>query len=227
MRRAWLTLPLVIAALAFPAGAQTDQFLPEIDTYYKFNSIFRAYFQVKQTREGGVPTTAEIGPSLDFYLKRLSKLIDISAFDRDDSKSQLLVFSFGYRILPYPSAPPANRFEPYVTLNIPAKGGLLISDKNRADLDWQSGHFSWHYRNRLNLERPAAVRGYHLSPYVSGEIWYTSQYAKWSTTSIFAGCLLPFGKRVDLNPYFEHQNNTGKTPNQHLNQLGLVLNLWF
>jgi hypothetical protein len=35
------------------------------------------------------------------------------------------------------------------------------------------------------------------------------------------------GKHVELNPYYEHQNNTGKSPNQQLNQLGLILSLFF
>jgi len=30
-----------------------------------------------------------------------------------------------------------------------------------------------------------------------------------------------------LNPYYEHQNNTGKKPNQQLNQFGLVLDIQF
>ncbi|MGA7463490.1 MAG: DUF2490 domain-containing protein, partial [Candidatus Korobacteraceae bacterium] len=68
---------------------------------------------------------------------------------------------------------------------------------------------------------------YHPSPYISAEVWYTSQYQKWSTTSLFAGCLFPFGEHFEFNPYYEHQNNTGKSPNQQLNQLGLALNLWF
>jgi hypothetical protein len=77
------------------------------------------------------------------------------------------------------------------------------------------------------VERPLKLRSYHLSPYIAAEFWYTSQYEKWSTTSLFAGCLFPFGKHVELNPYYEHENNTGKGPNQQLNQLGLILNLWF
>ena len=77
------------------------------------------------------------------------------------------------------------------------------------------------------MERPWKIHGYHLSPYVSAEFWYTSQYEKWSTTSIFVGCIFPFGKHVGVNLYYEHQNNTGKSPNQQLNQLGLMLNLWF
>jgi len=227
VRRLWLTLAIAIMGLPSPAGAQTGQALPEVDAYYNFNPDLRVQFQVKETREGGDPVTAEIGPSIQLYLKKLSKLSEITAFDLDLSKSQLLLFSVGYRILPTPDEAPTNRLEPYVILNLPSPGKLLVSDRNRADLDWQNSAFSWHYRNLINIERPLTIRNYHPSPYVSAELWYTSQYEKWSTTSLFAGCLFPLGKHVEFNPYYEHQNNTGKSPNQQLNQLGLVLNLWF
>jgi hypothetical protein len=217
----------MLAALPFTARAQTFQFLPEIDTYYKFDPNFRIYFQAKDTREGGAQNTAEIGPSLDFHVKSLQKLREITAFDLDKSKSRLLLFSIGYRYLPTPNEPPTNRLEPYVILHLPSPGRFLLSDRNRADLDWKSGNFSWHYRNRIEIERPMKIHTYHLSPYAAAEFWYTSQYSKWSTTSIFVGCLFPVGKHVDFNPYYEHQNNTGKSPNQQLNQLGLILNLWF
>ena len=223
----WLTLAIIVAALPFAASAQTFQVLPEVDVYYRFNSNVRVYFQAKDTREGGESTTAEIGPSLDFHIKELSKLRDIAAFDLDKSKSQLLLFSVGYRYLPTPNEPPTNRLEPYVTIHLPSPGRFLLSDRNRADLDWKNGNFSWHYRNRIDVERPSRIRNYHLSPYAAVEFWYTSQYSKWSTTSIFAGCIFPLGKHVSFNPYYEHENNTGKSRNQQLNQLGLNLNLWF
>jgi hypothetical protein len=38
---------------------------------------------------------------------------------------------------------------------------------------------------------------------------------------------LDVGKHVQFDPYYEHENNTGKTPNQSLNLVGLVLNLHF
>jgi Protein of unknown function (DUF2490) len=221
-----LFLAVAIVSLPIRVGAQTDQLLPEVDVYYKLNSNMRVYFQAKQTREGGLPVTAELGPSVDLYLRQLSRLIDTMAFDKDDSKAQLIVASVGYRYLPYPDAPTAHRLEPYVTINVGAAGRLLLSDKNRADLDWQSGKFTWRYRNRPTLERPFKVRSYHLSPYVSAEFWYTSQYTKWSDTSIFAGCLFPLGKHFDFNPYYEHQNSTGKKPNQQLDQAGLLFKIW-
>lgn len=66
-----------------------------------------------------------------------------------------------------------------------------------------------------------------LTPYASAEFFYESEYGKWSDTAIYAGCLFPIGKHVQIDSYYEHQNNTGKSPNQQLNQLGLVLNFYF
>ena len=74
---------------------------------------------------------------------------------------------------------------------------------------------------------PSPIHSYHLIPYVAAEPFYESQYDKWSTTSLYAGVLLPVGKHVQFDPYYEHDNNTGKHPNQQVNSIGLVLNLFF
>jgi hypothetical protein len=216
-----------VAAISPCVSAQTDQFLPEIDAYYKLTPDVRLSFQAKETREGGDPTQAELGPSIDFYVKPLLKLKTATRFDLDDSKSRPLVLSIGYRYLPSPNAPAENRLEPVATFHFPLKTGFLLSDRNRADLDWKSGKFSWRYRNRLQIEKRLTIHSYHPAPYVSVEPFYESQYSKWSDTAIYAGCLFPIGKHVEFNPYYEHQNNTGKSPNQQLNQLGLMLSLYF
>jgi len=217
----------VLPMLRGLAGAQVDQFLPEIDLNYKINADIRTSFQAKETREAGDPTQAEIGPSLEIYLKPLVRLKDITAFDLDDSKSRPLVLAIGYRVLTSPDAPVKNRMEPVATLHFPLKGGFLFSDRNRGDLDWQSGKFQWRYRNRPQIEKRLTIHSYHPAPYASVEFFYQSQYSKWSDTAIYAGCLLPISKHFELNPYYEHQNNTGKKPNQQLNQFGLVLDVQF
>ncbi len=223
-----LALAFLVILGSLHGSAQTDQLLPEIDTYLKLSSDLRVSFQAKETREAGDPTQAEIGPSLDFYLKPLIKLQNVTEFDLDDSKSRPLVFTLGYRYLPQANnAPGTNRMEPVMTFNFPLKAKFLLSDRNRADLDWKSGNFSWRYRNLVQIERTVTIRSYHPSPYASTEFFYESQYGKWSDTAIYAGCFFPIGKHVEFNPYFEHQNNTGKSPNQQLNQLGLMLNLYF
>lgn len=209
------------------AQAQTLQFLPEVDAYLKLSSEIQGYFQAKQTREGGNPTQGEIGPSLEFYLKPWLKLKNTTIFDLNEASKRPLIFAIGYRYLPSPNFPQENRLRLDLTPHFPMRGKILITDRNRADLDWQSGKFMWRYRNKLTVQRRVTIHAYHPGPYIAAESFYQSQYQKWSTTALYAGCSFPVGKRVQLEPYYEHQNNTGKSPNQTLNQLGLILELYF
>lgn len=224
----YLYFVLLILALPSRVQAQVEQFLPEVDAYYKTSSSLRIWFQAKETAESGNPVTAEFGPSFDFYLKSPIKLADVTSFDLDDSKSRFMVLSLGYRNLPTPDEPPTNRLEPFFTFNYPLpRINFLLSDRNRFDLDWQGGGFTWRYRNRVQLERTMRIGSYHPSPYASAEFYYESQYQKWSDTALYVGCLFPIGKHFELNPYYEHQNSTGQSPNQQYNQLGLMLNIFY
>jgi len=218
---------ILLCLTCLPARAQTVQFLPEIDAHLNLNSAFRAYLQAKDDREGGDPTQATIGPSLQLYLKPLIRLKRVKSFDLDDAKSRFLVLEVGYRYIAAPDAPSENRMLVAATSNFPLNAGFFLSDRNRADLDWKSGIFTWRYRNKLTLERTFAIRSYHFIPYVAAEPFYESQYSKWSTTSLYAGSLFPVGKHVQFNTYYEHDNNTGRRPNRQVNSVGLVLNLYF
>jgi hypothetical protein len=210
-----------------PACGQDVQFLPETDAYLKLNSAFRVYLQAKDDREGGDPTQLTIGPSIQLSLKPLIKLKDITTFDLDDAKSRALVLETGYRSVTAPSAPRENRMETIATFHFPMKARFLISDMNRTDLDWKNGGFTWRYENKLTVERSFSIHSYHLIPYVAAEPYYESQYKKWSTTALYAGCLFPVGKHVQFDSYYEHENNTGKSPNQQQNYVGLALYLYF
>ncbi len=217
---------LIVGSLS--ACAQTNQFLPEIDVYNKLHNRVRLTFQAKQTREAGEPVQAEIGPTLDFYVRPWIKLAEVNKFDLDDTKPRLLTLALGYRYLPQANGGAAtNRMVPALTARFPVTKRLLLTDRNRFDLDWKSGDFVWRYRNRVQVEGPIAIGSYHVKAYVSVEPFYQSQYGKWSDTAIYVGSILPIGKHVELEPYYEHQNETGKRPNQQLNQFGLVMNLFF
>jgi hypothetical protein len=43
----------------------------------------------------------------------------------------------------------------------------------------------------------------------------------------YVGCLFPVGTDVEANSYYEHENNTGKSPNRQANAIGLALYLYF
>jgi hypothetical protein len=226
LRTVWLSLFFLTVA-GRVVRAQEAQFLPEIDVYLKLNSNLRLRVQAKDTREGGDPTQAAIGSDLYLYTKPLIRLKHVTAFDLDDTKSRPLVFSAGYHYLASPTSPSTNRMELTTTFHAPMmKPRLLISDTNRADLDWSESDFTWRYRNKLELEKPLTIRSYHPAPYASVEVYYESKYEKVSTTEIYGGCLFPIRKRFELNPYYEHQNNTGKSHNSQLHGIGLILNIY-
>ena len=217
----------LVCFACLPARAQDVHFLPEIDSHLKLNSTFRAHLEVKDDREGGDSTQFTIGPSIQLYVKPLVKLKRVRAFDLDDSKSRALVLEAGYRYITAPDAPSKNRMLVALTSNFPMKAGFSLSDRNRADLDWKSGKFTWRYRNKLTVDRTFSIRSYHFIPYVAAEPYYESQYSKWSTTSLYAGCLFPVGKHIEFNSYYEHDNNTGKRPNKQQSSVGLALYLYF
>ncbi|MFZ0294024.1 MAG: DUF2490 domain-containing protein [Candidatus Sulfotelmatobacter sp.] len=218
---------LFLALLPWLATAQTLEFLPEIDAVYKLNSTIRFDFQAKQTRENGDPTQAEIGPSVDFLAKPLIKLKRTSRYDPDESKQRALALSFGYRYLPSPDTATVQRVILAATPNLPLMAGLLLSDRNRGELNSSSNGFDWRYRNRLNLQRTFDIYSHHPIPYASVELFYDSKYQKWSSTALYAGCRIPFGRSVQVDSYYEHENNTGKAPNPRVNVIGLILGLYF
>jgi hypothetical protein len=223
LRTVWLSFAVLTGSFA-AASAQETQFLPEVDVYLKLNENVRLVGQAKNTREGGDPTQLAIGPSMELYTKPLVRLKRVTSFDLDDAKSRPLVFAAGYRYLT--GSPSTNRMELVATSHFPAKGGFLLSDRNRSDLDWSNGKFNWRYRNKLEVEKALTIHSYHPAPYASVEVYYESQYQKWSTTEVYVGCLFPIKKHFELNPYYEHQNNTGKSPNRQLEGIGLILNIY-
>ncbi len=208
-----------------PVRAQVTEFLPEIDTYIVMTPQSQGWFQAKQTREDQAPTQVEIGPSINFFFKPLLKLNDATLFDLDKTKQRLVVFSAGYRYLPSPGNPSVNRILLMATSNIPLKG-FLITDRNRMEVNFTHGNTYWRYRNKLMLQRAIRITSYHPSLNAGVECYYNSRYGKWSTTALYAGSIFPIGHKVELNPYYEHQNSTGTSPSQQINALGLILNIF-
>jgi hypothetical protein len=209
------------------AYAQDTQFLPEVDSHLTVNSHLRTYLQAKADRSGGDQEQFTFGPSLQFYLSPLLRLQRVTIFDLDDSKSRPLVLESGYRIITAPDTDPENRATEVATFNFPLAAGVLISDQNTFDFDWQNGNFTWRYHNKLALERTISIRSYHPIPYIAAEPYYESQHHKWSATDLYAGCRFPVGKHIVLNPYYEHENDTGKKTNRSNNYIGLALQLYF
>jgi len=226
-RTVGLGVLLVLISMSVQAQTQTYQTWPEIDTYINLNPNFRLYFIATQTKENRQGTDAEIGPNLDFFFKPLFKMNRGVIFQLDQSKARPLLLRIGYRYLPSTNGPIEHRGVLEATGRYPVKSGFLFSDRNRADLRFISGEFSWRYRNRLTVERTVSILSYHFTPYVRSEVYFNSNYGKWSRTAEDLGAAFPIRKHTEIEPYYEHQNDTSKSPNRQINAFGLSLNLYF
>ncbi len=225
----WLIVPFFLLLTPSYAQAQTTitAFLPEVESYFRLSSNVRVVFDAKGYMEDGDLNHAQIGPSLQFNFRPLERLKRISVFDLDDIKCMPVVFTIGYRYLPSTIQPNINRLQPIVMFHIPFPGRTLLSDRNRADLDWSRGPFRWTYRNRITAERRLTIRSYHPGPYAAAEFSYQSQYSKWSVTRFFAGSLFPLNRHIQLDSYYEHVNNTGPHPNRQVNAIGAIFSFYF
>jgi hypothetical protein len=223
-----LALAFGLLCSSWPAFAQTDEFLPEIDLYSRIHHGMRFQFQASQTREANEPVQASFGPSINFSPHPLHILTDITKHDLDEEKKRLFSVAIGYRYLPAANGGAStNRIQTDGTLRSPASRKLLLTDRNRFEFNWKNHGFTWEYRNRIRAEGPIRIGRYHPSPYASVEFYYESEYGKFADTAIEAGCIFPIKKHVQLETYYEHQNETGKHPNQQLHQLGVTLNIYF
>jgi Protein of unknown function (DUF2490) len=223
-----MTILAVTALFATSMSAQTSELFPEVDANVNLNPTVRLGAQVKRTRENGENAQVEFGGSIDFQLKPLVKLKEITEHDLNTSKSRLLSLTIGFhRLDSKDSNAPVNRVFMEATPNFPLKGAFHLSDRNRGELNFSNGALTWRYRNKISIQRTVRLGRFHPSPYVSSEFFYDSKYGKWSNTYLQAGVILPVFKHLQIDPYYEHQNNTGKRPNQQVNALGIILDLNF
>lgn len=228
LRVAALKLAALLVFVSIPARSeQTVQFWPEVDTYFKLDPKFRLSFIATTTQEAGSTVGSEFGANFDIFVKPLFKLKRFTVFQLDESKSRLLTFRAGYHYLPSPGGSNENRVLVEATPRYPLKAGILVSDRNRVDLRWIGGDFSWRYRNRLTVERTFAIRSYHVSPYLQAEAYRDSTAEKWSRTTEDIGCIFPVRRRAEIDPYYQHMNDTVKSPNRQTHGIGVRLYLYF
>lgn len=132
----------MLLATSSAVGAQNVRFLPETDVYLKLTPSWRTYLQAKNDQDAGGSRELSTGPSVQRYVKPLLKLKNITVFDLNDAKKRALVLEDGYRYITAPGAVPENRLQTIATSHFPMKAQFLVSDRNRADLDWKNG-FTW------------------------------------------------------------------------------------
>ncbi len=113
-----------------------------------------------------------------------------------------------------------------LTPRFPLPAKLLLSNRNRLDLRWVNGAFSWRYRNRFALEREFGIgEKCALTPYASGELYYDSRFHTWNRNRYGYGLQTTFNRRLMIDAYYMRQNDSRSSP-PHVNAIGAGLNLF-
>jgi hypothetical protein len=226
---AWAAVLIVSSGL--PARAQTIPVWPEIDTYIKLDDRIRLYFLATTVQENRESTEGEFGVNVDVHLKPLRRRTPLLEFRLDESKNRLLMTRIGYRYLPsYTGGSTEQRGVLEGTARVPLigfLGDLLLSDRNRVDLRFIDGEFSWCYRNRLSAEREFSIGRVRLNPYARFEVYYDSRHSKWSRTELQAGSSFPVTRNWELESYFDYINDSSGSPTRQTKALGVVTTLYF
>jgi hypothetical protein len=106
-------------------------------------------------------------------------------------------------------------------------GDIVMAFRNRGDLRWMNGDFSWRYRPRLWLEREFSIgTTASLVPYGSAEIFYDSRYEAWTRTRYQLGMAVPLNRVFAPEVYVAHQRDEEPTL-KYTNALGFVLGFYF
>lgn len=224
----------MILALACQASAQEsssrEEFWPEVNLYVKLNDKSRLLFLYSATRRDDLKTYAEglVGAHIDIYA------LPILRFrlreHPDASRDKFLLFRIGLLFSRTPStATSASTNEYTIKLEndarFPLPWGILLTERNRADLQLAHGEFNPRYRNRVQIERSLLVRGFDVRPYASAEVFYDWQYDKFDRFRFAAGLETVISRFLVIDGYYLRQNTTTSSP-KVVNAVGLKVQIY-
>ena len=215
-------------AVVVPAAAQdvTTQFWPEIDTFIRLNENTRIYVPISKTREGtnnsGQDGTA--GVYLDYYASPIANRF--LAGPANAPRMHRLLLRLGYS---YTAAgdgePGTNTLSADATWRMTIPWELLLSDRNRFNLNFTGGEFDPIYRNRIQLERHVCLgEKTSLNPYAYGEFFYDFDQGAWIKIRATAGIDFQFWERIVPEVYVQRDFNLGSSGD--VNGVGLVLKIY-
>jgi hypothetical protein len=205
------------------AQATQDQFLPEIDAYWTVNPDMRVEVLASRTQDGSSYDSATFGSGVDFFVKRLSSKLRTN---EDDANQKLLTLGVTYRSISNVDKPDENRLQFDVTPRYSLLWDMLLGDRNRIELRIISGGVTWRYRNRLTVQRTFKLHRFTLTPYARGEAFYDISKGMWSETTYSFGGFIPLTKRMEIQPYFQHENMLGSS-SPNVNAFGLTFSVYF
>jgi hypothetical protein len=207
------------AACAGPAAAQdaSTEVWPEVDVWVKLRPRLTLFFPLSVSRSRETEyTEGLVGAHVDY---RFNRYVSTRAGYR-------YIWSISDADPPYREHRPVGE----LTLRVYPGASLLLVDRNRVDLRFIDGAYSYRYRNRLRLERTFTVDlgapGRSLTPYAMEELGYDSRYDEFNRSRFTAGVETQLTRTVMVDVNFVRQDDS-RASVERLNAFGLAVNLTY
>jgi Protein of unknown function (DUF2490) len=205
----------------------SNEFWPQVNAYFDISPDIQVLVTANERlATDSVDTSFRVGPMVLFHLPL--------AFNRTpaqhhEEEHRFVSLAAGYLyITPGPGGTGnvEQRGVLQFTARLPSPGKSLLMDRNELDLRWISGAYYWRYRNQLTLQRDFSILSHAFTAFANGEVEYYNKYDNWYRTDYGAGVRLPVGNRVELQPYYLHENTSNTQP-AHTNVVGIIVSLFF
>lgn len=225
---------LVSVLLLLPAGiargqtpAAENEVWPKVSAFIELRPKTRLeIFAQRQNGEDFPSLQWNTGAMISYRMKRMVRRDET---DLDEETRHFLVLGGGYEYLQTTQNDNVKRENRIVFQgtgrHLPG-AGLLLTDRNRLEFRWVNGVYDFRYRNKFVVNRAFKISKLRLTPYASGELFWDRNHHSWGEDQYSFGVQFPYKKRLMLDTFYLHQNCT-TCSQQHINVLGLTLNLYF
>jgi len=200
----------LLMAVAGSASAQSTEFWPEVDVYWRPAEHQRTFLELSSSAErDGPKREATVGLYQDYLRLPIGYL-------RAGYR-----FTFSTRDASYRESRIVG--EGVVTCYSSDVARLL--NRTRGELRWVNGAYSYRIRDRLHLQRvPPKDSRFGLAPYGTFEVYYDSREAQISRLAGRVGSEKRLSGRASIDVYIARQNNLHSTPS-YVNALGITAKL--
>lgn len=220
-----------VASLALGETAEAQdvstQFWPEIDTFVRLDPNMRIYVPASRTREGADDSDQDgtVGAYLDYFVAPMADLHLLGP--SNETRMHRLLLRAGYAYTAGGDGDPAtNTLTAEATWRMTIPWEILLSDRNRFDLNWTGGDFDPRYRNRIRVDRNVDFGAWSLNPYAYGEFFYDFDDGAWLKTRATVGLEVHVWDRVVPELYFQRDYGKGPGSTNDVRGVGLVVSIY-
>jgi Protein of unknown function (DUF2490) len=197
----WCAAALGVSVAVAPARAQTTQYRPELDVYWKSSAHWRTFFQLAGQEENSEsPRDPLIGLFEDYLF----------------APDGYLRAGYRYNLHSYESRPLVE-----LAFRVFKIGPVRLLNRNRVEWRWVDGKYSYRARERVQLQRVPPPKGLGLAPYAMFEAYYDSRYRTIARLAPRVGTTMRLLGPASMDLYYMRQDNLRGKP-AYVNIGGLI-----